>query len=179
MHEPSSSALAAAPGTSEHRHIEQAHHDHDGDDHVSIPRMALTVFVVLCLLTGTSLLTYTTYWQEHVPMEVGRAVMLAVSFTKAFLVVAFFMHLWWEVKWKYVVTFPALTVSALLVISLVPDIGMRTQQYDAARLLNAPEAMPYTVGPELKVAQPTVPTANAAEHAADHADTPSKTAPSH
>jgi len=80
--------------------------------------MALKVFVALCVLTCASLLTYTTFWQEHVPMEIGRAVMLTVSLTKAFLVVAFFMHLWWESKWKYVVTFPALTVSALLCISL-------------------------------------------------------------
>lgn len=138
--------------------------------------MALIVFVVLCLLTCTSLLTYTNYWQEHVPVEVGRAVMLAVSVTKAFLVVAFFMHLWWEMKWKYVVTFPALIVSILLVTSLVPDIGMRTHQYDSARLLNAPEPMPYTVGRELEVAQPVASAAasHAGDHAASHSDTPAQ-----
>lgn len=118
--------------------------------------MALKVFVALCVLTCASLLTYTTYWQEHVPMQVGRAVMLTVSLTKAFLVVAFFMHMWWEAKWKYVVTFPAIAVSTLLCVALVPDIGMRTEQYDAARLLNAPEAMPYHVGPELEVSQPAL-----------------------
>lgn len=127
--------------------------------------MALKVFVALCVLTCASLLTYTTFWQEHVPMEIGRAVMLTVSLTKAFLVVAFFMHLWWESKWKYVVTFPALLVSTLLCMSLVPDIGMRTREYDAARLVNAPEAMPYSVGPALEVRQPAV--------SETHADAPS------
>lgn len=166
MHEPSTSAIAAGPAVgdvrhTEHRHSEHGHaghnpHGHDGAEHVSVPSMAIKVFVALCVLTSASLLTYTTYWQENVPMEVGRAVMLAVSVTKAFLVVAFFMHLWWESKWKYVVTFPALLVSALLCTALVPDIGMRTREYDAARLLNAPEAMPYTVGRELRVAQPVV-----------------------
>lgn len=132
-------------------HQPAAGHAHD---HGSMSRMALKVFIALCVLTCASLLTYTPFWQERVPMKVGRAVMLAVSFTKAYLVVAFFMHLWWESKWKYIVTFPAMLVSALLCLSLVPDIGQRTEQYDAARLLNAPEPMPYTVGPQLKVSQP-------------------------
>lgn len=130
-----------------------ADHSHD---HGSMARMALKVFIALCVLTCASLLTYTPFWQEHVPMKIGRAVMLCVSVTKAFLVVAFFMHLWWESKWKYVVTFPAMLVSTLLCVSLIPDIGQRTEQYDAARLLNAPEPMPYTVGPQLKVSQPAI-----------------------
>jgi cytochrome c oxidase subunit IV len=118
--------------------------------------MAIKVFIALCVLTCASLLTYTTYWQEHVPMQIGRAVMLTVSLTKAYLVVAFFMHLWWESKWKYVVTFPAMAVSTLLCVALVPDVGQRMQQYDAARLLNAPEAMPYSVGSDLTVSQPVM-----------------------
>lgn len=147
MHEPSN--VAAETGTP------VAH-----EQHGSIAAMALKVFVALCLLTCASLLTYTTYWQEHVPMQVGRAVMLMVSLTKAFLVVAFFMHLWWESKWKYVVTFPAMIGSTLLCIALVPDIGLRTQQYDAARLVHAPEPMPYTVGPQLEVSQPVISSAS-------------------
>jgi cytochrome c oxidase subunit 4 len=131
--------------------------DHAGDHaHGSISKVALRVFIALCVLTCASLLTYTPFWQERVPMKVGRAVMLAVSFTKAYLVIAFFMHLWWESKWKYIVTFPAMLVSTLLCLSLIPDIGQRTEQYDAARLLNAPEPMPYSVGPELKVSQPQI-----------------------
>ena len=126
--------------------------------------MALKVFIALCVLTCASLLTYTPFWQEHVPMKIGRAVMLSVSVTKAFLVVAFFMHLWWESKWKYVVTFPAMLVSTLLCVSLIPDIGQRTDQYDAARLLNAPEPMPYTVGPQLKVSQPAIGEEKAEHH---------------
>jgi len=147
----------------------QAEHGHE--DHVNVPRMALRVFIALCVLTTASLLTYTSFWQEHVPMEVGRAVMLCVSLTKAFLVVVFFMHLWWESKWKYVVTFPAMLVSGLLCVALIPDIGRRTHEYDAARWLNAPEPMPYTVGPDLTVSQPPVGTPSHAttQAAAEHA----------
>ena len=153
MHEPALNPAATAP--------EAARHDLVPDhEHGSIAGVALKVFIALCILTCASLLTYTTYWQEHVPMQVGRAVMLTVSITKAYLVVAFFMHLWWESKWKYVVTFPAMAVSTLLCVALVPDVGQRTQQYDAARWLNAPEAMPYTVGPQLRVSQPALPSAS-------------------
>ncbi len=143
MHEPATSVSA---------HPTSDSHDHHGPS--SVPRMALFVFIALCVLTCASLLTYTPYWQQHVPNRIGRSVMMTVSVTKAFLVVAFFMHLWWESKWKYVVTFPAIIVSALLCFSLIPDIGQRTEQYDTARLTNAPEAMPYKVGDELTVEQP-------------------------
>lgn len=150
MHEPSGPATAQT-ATAQNATGEQsdAH-----ATHLSVPQMAARVFIALCILTCASLLTYSPFWQQRVPMEVGRAVMLTVSLTKAFLVVAFFMHLWWESKWKYIVTFPAMLVSTLLCFSLVPDIGQRTQQYDAARLVNAPEPMPYHVGPELLVSQP-------------------------
>ncbi|MFO1066861.1 MAG: cytochrome C oxidase subunit IV family protein [Pirellulales bacterium] len=131
------------------------HTGRDGDhDHGSMTGVTLKVFAALCVLTCASLLTYTPYWQQYVPMEIGRAVMLVVSIVKAFLVVTFFMHMFWEAKWKYVVIFPALTVSILLGLALIPDIGKRTEQYDSARLLAAPEPMPYAVGGELQVAQP-------------------------
>ena len=160
MHEPSSSAAATGTTSAGATSFGPGHRPADNHDpahapeHGSITSMAIKVFIALCVLTCASLLTYTSYWQEHVPMQIGRAVMLTVSLTKAFLVVAFFMHLWWESKWKYVVTFPALAVSTLLCVALIPDIGQRTEQYDAARLLNAPESMPYSVGRQLKVSQP-------------------------
>ena len=162
MHEPSLTANASHPGL---------HGAPDEQSHGSIAGVALKVFIALCILTCASLLTYTTYWQEHVPMQIGRAVMLTVSVTKAFLVVVFFMHLWWESKWKYLVTIPAMSVSTLLCVALVPDIGQRTQQYDAARLLHAPEAMPYAVGPDLQVSQPELPSASTqTQHEAAEAD---------
>lgn len=160
MHESSSPATAGDAITGDHAH--DHHHDHG-----SIGKTALKVFIALCVLTCASLLTYTPYWQEHVPMRIGRAVMLTVSLTKAFLVVAFFMHLWWESKWKYVVTFPAITVSILLCVALVPDIGQRTAQYDHARWLYAPEPMPYKVGPSLTVHQPAL-SDNPQEHEEAH-----------
>lgn len=127
----------------------------DGDHHEhSVTGAMIVVFVALCVLTCASLLTYTDFWQQRVPMEIGRGVMLAVSVCKAFLVATYFMHLWWEKSWKWVVTIPALFVSTLLCVALVPDIGRRTLQYENLRWMNAAEPMPYHVGKELLVSQP-------------------------
>ncbi len=71
----------------------------------------------------------------------GWGAMMAVSAAKALLVVLFFMHLWWERAWKYVLTVPAIIMGTLLVILLVPDLGMRTENYSQDRHDAAPEAV--------------------------------------
>jgi cytochrome c oxidase subunit 4 len=52
--------------------------------------------------------------------------MMAVSCTKAMLVILFFMHVKYEASWKYVLTIPAAFMSIFLILALVPDIGMRS-----------------------------------------------------
>ena len=71
---------------------------------------------------------------------VGWGSMMAVSAAKAMLVILFFMHLWWEKRWKYVLTVPAFIMGVLLVMLLVPDVGFRTQTYSNERRANAPAA---------------------------------------
>ena len=51
--------------------------------------------------------------------------MMAISCTKAMLVIMFFMHLLWEANWKWVLTIPATFMSIFLMLMLVPDIGWR------------------------------------------------------
>jgi cytochrome c oxidase subunit 4 len=63
--------------------------------------------------------------------------MMAVSCTKAMLVILFFMHLLWEANWKYVLTIPAAMMSVFLVLMLVPDVGMRVRGYSEERLLHS------------------------------------------
>ena len=70
---------------------------------------------------------------------VGWAAMMMVSVAKALLVILFFMHLWWERAWKYVLTIPALIMGVLLVLLLVPDVGFRTMTYSKDRRENAPK----------------------------------------
>ena len=97
------------------------------------------VFFALCILTAFSFLTYFPFWYQTIPVPVSRAFMMAVSCTKAFLVMAFFMHLIWEANWKYVLTIPAGLMSIFLMLMLVPDIGCRYPKYTEERLIHAPD----------------------------------------
>ena len=83
------------------------------------------VFIALCVLTGCSFFTYSSYWPWHDQPQVGWTFMMAVSCTKAMLVILFFMHVKYEANWKYVLTIPAGFMSIFLILMLVPDVGMR------------------------------------------------------
>ena len=102
------------------------------------------VFIALCVLTGFSFMTYFDFWHRAIPVPVSRAFMMAVSCTKALLVMSFFMHLLWEANWKYVLTIPAGMMSIFLILLLVPDVGCRYGTYTEQRLI--PAADPATHG---------------------------------
>ncbi len=94
------------------------------------------VFLALCLLTMLSFWTYADFpvrWPFHDQPAVGRAFMMAVSCTKAMLVILFFMHVKYEANWKYVLTVPAAMMSIFLMIMLIPDIGMRMRHASEER----------------------------------------------
>lgn len=96
----------------------------------------IAVFAALCFLTTMSFLTYSAAWPWRDQPQVGWAFMMAVSCTKALLVVLFFMHVWWEANWKYVLTIPAAMMAVFLVIMLVPDVGMRNRMVSQERALH-------------------------------------------
>ncbi len=96
----------------------------------------IAVFVMLCALTGLSFWIANSHLMEN--RMVGWGAMMAVSVAKALLVILFFMHLWWERAWKYVLTIPALIMGVLLVMLLVPDVGFRTETYSKERWSHAP-----------------------------------------
>lgn len=85
----------------------------------------IAVFVALCVLSTASFFTTSQHWPYHDQPSVGWAFMMAVSCTKALLVVLFFMHVKYEANWKYVLTIPASLMALFLGLALVPDIGMR------------------------------------------------------
>ena len=124
----------------EHGHGEHGDGEHgDGEHgHGGIGKY-LAVFVALCVLTSASFFTYSPYWPFQDTPSVGWAFMMAVSCTKALLVMLFFMHLLWEANWKYVLTFPAAMMSVFLVLMLVPDVGDRTRHYSEQRWSEAAE----------------------------------------
>ena len=91
------------------------------------------VFLALCVLTAAAFFTYSEYWPYHEHPQVGRTFMMAVSCTKAMLVILFFMHVKYEADWKYVLTIPASIMSLLLILALVPDVGLRMRTYSPER----------------------------------------------
>ncbi|MEX0679002.1 MAG: cytochrome C oxidase subunit IV family protein [Pirellulales bacterium] len=121
---------------SEHGH----EHDPGGghDDHVGIAKY-IYVFIALCILTTMSFFTYSSYWPFHEQPNIGRSFMMAVSCTKALLVILFFMHVKYEANWKYVLTIPAAFMSLFLLLALVPDIGMRGHWLSEERRLHMAE----------------------------------------
>ncbi|MFN9369576.1 MAG: cytochrome C oxidase subunit IV family protein [Planctomycetia bacterium] len=96
----------------------------------------LAVFLALCFLTSMSFLTFTAYWPWRDQPQVGWAFMMAVSCTKAMLVILFFMHVLWEANWKYVLTIPAAMMAVFLAIMLIPDIGMRNRMISQERAVH-------------------------------------------
>jgi caa(3)-type oxidase subunit IV len=101
---------------------------HDShDNHAGIAKY-IYVFLALCVLT---LMSFWTANRLPIPCPfhndpaVSRAFMMAVSCTKAMLVILFFMHVKYEANWKYVLTIPAGMMSIFLGLMLIPDVGMR------------------------------------------------------
>ncbi len=106
-------------------HAAAAHDAHD--NHAGIAKY-IYVFVALCVLTMMSFWTANRLpipCPFHNDPAVSRAFMMAVSCTKAMLVILFFMHVKYEANWKYVLTIPAGMMSIFLGLMLVPDVGMR------------------------------------------------------
>ena len=123
------------PGDLAH-HDDAAHHAGHQDAHHGGLGTYLAVFLALCGLTTMSFFTISPYWPWKDEPQVGWAFMMAVSCTKAMLVVLFFMHVLWEANWKYVLTIPAAMMAIFLAIMLIPDIGMRSRMVSQERLLH-------------------------------------------
>jgi cytochrome c oxidase subunit 4 len=142
-----------AVASDEHEPV--GHDSHDEISHGGIGKY-LAVFAALCALTMCSFLTYFDFWRNNVSSDASRALMMAVSCTKAMLVIMFFMHLLWEANWKWVLTIPASFMSIFLMLMLVPDIGWRQNNgyshYSEERLLFAPDPPPVEAK-ELKEAK--------------------------
>lgn len=113
-------------------------HDEQHESHGGLG-LYMGVFIALCILTTMSFLTYFDFWNNNVPKNISRAFMMAVSCTKAMLVISFFMHLKWEGNWKWVLTAPMLVMSALLIFALVPDVGLRMRHASQTRMIYAAE----------------------------------------
>lgn len=121
-----------------HSAHDAAGHHHAHAQHGGV-RLYVSVALALLVLTFMSYLTYTPAWPFGESVAIKRLWMMAVSCTKAMLVILFFMHLKWEANWKWVLTIPATLMSIFLVLMLVPDIGWRMRKASPERLRYAAE----------------------------------------
>jgi len=134
-HGPVTRPGASADETLQHA-IEAEHGGHgDHHSHGGLGKYLL-VFLALCGLTTMSFFTYSPAWPWRDQPQVGWTFMMAVSCTKAMLVILFFMHVWWEANWKYVLTIPAAMMALFLGIMLIPDIGLRNRMVSQERALH-------------------------------------------
>lgn len=128
-------------------HAPAAAHDDPDDIHEHHAPHGLmkyiAVFVALCVLTAISYLVGNSQQLRQEAPIVMWAMMMAVSCAKAMLVILFFMHLFWEANWKYVLTVPASLMSVFLALMLVPDIGRRTQKYAEERWLHSAQPVKH------------------------------------
>lgn len=118
----------------EHHHDDHGGHGGHDAGHGGIGKYVL-VFLALCGLTTMSFLTYSSLWPWRDQPQVGWTFMMAVSCTKAMLVILFFMHVFWEANWKYVLTIPAAMMAIFLALMLVPDVGLRNRMVSQERAL--------------------------------------------
>jgi cytochrome c oxidase subunit IV len=112
---------------------------HSEHSHIKI---YLMVFALLGVLTAGSFGVANSSLMEN--RQVGWTIMMLVSVAKALLVILFFMHLRWETRWKYVLTIPAAIMSMVLVLTLFPDIVMRSKFYSQTRQNFGPEVAPVS-----------------------------------
>jgi cytochrome c oxidase subunit IV len=130
MHEPPSQPDLSGHGAIHGHGPADAHEDHAGHGIAKY----LYVFGALTLLTTASFMTYTDLWRNNIRSEAaGWTFMMAVSCTKALLVMLFFMHLKYEASWKYVLTIPASVMAIFLMFALVPDVKWRYPRITGGR----------------------------------------------
>lgn len=125
--------MSHAPQDAAHPHAAHNDHSHGGVG------VYLMVALALVFLTACSYWTYTPFWPFGESVAIKRLWMMAVSCTKAMLVILFFMHLKWEANWKWIVTVPASMMSMLLILALIPDVGLRMRHASHERLIHAAE----------------------------------------
>ena len=118
-----------------HTHAQDVAHEYGGIGKY------LAVTAALVVLSTASFITTSSYWPFQDQPAVGRTFMMAVSCTKAMLVILFFMHVMYEANWKYVLTIPAAFMSIFLILMLVPDVGMRNRWASEERELYMAEPM--------------------------------------
>ena len=91
----------------------------------------LAVFGALCVLTAVSwFLDEANGWGLFSSRALLITLVCAVAMAKALFVMAYFMHLKFEGRWKYVLLAPTVTLAIGLPIALMPDLSLDYYERD-------------------------------------------------
>lgn len=89
------------------------------------------VFGALCVLTAVSwFLDEANGWGMFSSRALLITLVCAVAMAKALFVLAYFMHLKFEGRWKYVLLAPTITLAIGLPIALMPDLSLDYYERD-------------------------------------------------
>ena len=97
------------------------------------------IFMVLCVLTGMSVLFDVVDIRGRTILGMNGTVLLiflvlAVASAKALCVMAFFMHLKWEGNWKFLLLAPTTILAMGIPLALLPDIGVHYYPVDVPQV---------------------------------------------
>ena len=84
------------------------------------------VFVALCICTLLSIIFDAVQINTKAVLIV---LVLGVAVAKALFVMAYFMHLKFEGKWKFVLLAPTIILALGLPLALLPDVGLHYYEY--------------------------------------------------
>ncbi|MFG0331776.1 MAG: cytochrome C oxidase subunit IV family protein [Maioricimonas sp. JB049] len=107
---------------------EETSHEHS--DHGRAHPNYMMVFVALCICTVLSVVFDVLPWRR----ATVAVLVLAVAVAKAQFVMRYFMHLKFEVRWKYVLLLPTAILACGLPLALAPDIGLHYYTVDVPQL---------------------------------------------
>ena len=100
------------------------------DEHAMHHVNYLAVFIALCILTGLSVTFDVVEIRGKTIFGIFNGtillifLVLGVAVAKALCVMAFFMHLKFEGRWKYVLLSPTIILAIGIPLALLPDIGL-------------------------------------------------------
>ena len=101
----------------------------DEHAHSHVPYFA--IFGALCVLTGLSVVFDVLEISNKLVLIV---LVLSVAAAKALFVMAYFMHLKFEGKWKFVLLAPTIILATGIPLALMPDIGVHYYTVDVPQL---------------------------------------------
>lgn len=91
----------------------------EGQTHHTAPYFI--VFLALCVCTVLSVVADVLQPPSKLVLIV---IVLAIATAKALFVMAYFMHLKFEGRWKYVLLAPTIILACGIPLALLPDIGV-------------------------------------------------------